>query len=204
MRGDIVVLATPEIAGLPAVISGLVAAGGMAAAMSTADGLLLAIANALSHDLYYKIVDPSADTKKRLIVARILLLVLGAAGAFVASLQLTSILGAVAWAFDFAASGLFFPLVLGVWWKRANTQGAIAGMALGFLAGTLYLVNIQWLGGDIWLGIDHLRFAIIGMPVSLVAMVVVSLMTKEPDAETQAMVDDMRIPKGETVLSATH
>ena len=204
MRGDIVVLATPEIAGLPAVISGLVAAGGMAAAMSTADGLLLAIANALSHDLYYKIVDPSADTKKRLIVARILLLILGAAGAFVASLQLTNILGAVAWAFDFAASGLFFPLVLGVWWKRANKEGAIAGMALGFLAGTLYLVNIRFLGGEVWLGIDHLRFAIIGMPVSLVAMVVVSLMTKEPDAETQRMVDDMRIPKGETVLSAMH
>ena len=204
MRGDIVVLATPEIAGLPAVISGLVAAGGMAAAMSTADGLLLAIANALSHDLYYKIVDPSADTKKRLIVARILLLLLGGAGAFVASLQLTSILGAVAWAFDFAASGLFFPLVLGVWWKRANKQGAIAGMALGFLAGTLYLVNIKWLGGAEWFYIDHLRFAIIGMPVSLVAMVVVSLMTPEPDAETQAMVDEMRIPKGETVLSAMH
>jgi cation/acetate symporter len=204
MRGDIVVLATPEIAGLPAVISGLVAAGGMAAAMSTADGLLLAIANALSHDLYYKIVDPSADTRKRLIVARILLIILGAAGAFVASLKLTSILGAVAWAFDFAASGLFFPLVLGVWWKRANTQGAIAGMALGFLAGTAYLVNIQWLGGEVWFGIDHLRFAIIGMPVSLIAMIVVSLMTPEPDAETQRMVDDMRIPKGDTVLSATH
>ena len=204
MRGDIVVLATPEIAGLPAVISGLVAAGGMAAAMSTADGLLLAIANALSHDLYYKIVDPSADTRKRLVVARILLVLLGAAGAFVASLQLTNILGAVAWAFDFAASGLFFPLVLGVWWKRANTQGAIAGMALGFLAGTLYLVNIRFLGGAEWIGIDHLRFAIIGMPVSLVAMVVVSLMTREPDAETQRMVDEMRIPKGETVLSAMH
>ena len=98
MRTGIVVLATPEIAGLPYVISGLVAAGGMAAAMSTADGLLLAIANALSHDLYYKIIDPMADTKKRLIVARVLLVVIGAAGALVASLKLTGILGAVAWA----------------------------------------------------------------------------------------------------------
>jgi cation/acetate symporter len=204
MRGDIVVLATPEIAGLPFVISGLVAAGGMAAAMSTADGLLLAIANALSHDLYYKMIDPKADTAKRLIVARVLLLAIGAAAAAIASLKLTSILGAVAWAFDFAASGLFFPLVLGIWWKRANTQGAIAGMALGFLAGLAYLIHIRFLGGEIWFGIDHLRFAIIGMPVSLVAMVVVTLMTKEPDAETQAMVDDMRIPKGETVLSSAH
>ena len=91
MRGDIVVLATPEMAGLPYVISGLVAAGGLAAAMSTADGLLLAIANALSHDLYYKVIDPKADTSRRLVVARVLLLFIGAAGAFVASLKLTSI-----------------------------------------------------------------------------------------------------------------
>jgi len=204
MRGDIVVLATPEIAGLPYVISGLVAAGGMAAAMSTADGLLLAIANALSHDLYYKIIDPKAETKTRLIVARVLLLGIGAAGAFIASLKLTSILGAVAWAFDFAASGLFFPLVLGIWWKRANRPGAIAGMSLGFLSGTAYLYAIQWGGMTPWLGIDGLRFGMIGMPISLVSMVVVSLMTEEPDAETQAMVDELRIPKGETVLAAKH
>ncbi|MCY3880213.1 MAG: cation acetate symporter [Rhodobacteraceae bacterium] len=203
MRPDIVVLATPEIAGLPYVISGLVAAGGMAAAMSTADGLLLAIANALSHDLYYKIIDPKADTRTRLIVARVLLIVIGALAAFVASFRLTGILGAVAWAFDFAASGLFFPLVLGVWWKRANRAGAIAGMVFGFLAGTLYLYYVRFAGGDPWLGIDHLRFAIIGMPVSLVAMVVVSLATAEPDAETQAMVDEVRDPSGKAILDRT-
>ena len=204
MRGDIVVLATPEIAGLPYVISGLVAAGGMAAAMSTADGLLLAIANALSHDLYYKIIDPKAETKTRLVVARVLLIVIGAAGAAVASLKLTGILGAVAWAFDFACSGLFFPLVLGVWWKRANRQGAIAGMLGGLLAGTWYLYMVRWGGMDPWIGIDHLRFGIIGMPVSLVCMVVVSLMTAAPDKETQDMVDATRIPKGETVLASSH
>ena len=204
MRGDIVVLATPEIAGLPYVISGLVAAGGMAAAMSTADGLLLAIANALSHDLYYKIIDPKAETKTRLVVARVLLIVIGAAGALVASLKLTGILGAVAWAFDFACSGLFFPLVLGVWWKRANRQGAIAGMLGGLIAGTWYLYMVRWGGMDPWIGIDHLRFGIIGMPVSLVAMVVVSLMTAEPDKETQDMVDATRIPRGESVLASSH
>ena len=204
MRPDIVVLATPEIAGLPYVISGLVAAGGMAAAMSTADGLLLAIANALSHDLYYKIIDPKADTRTRLIVARILLIAIGALAAFVASFRLTGILGAVAWAFDFAASGLFFPLVLGVWWKRANRAGAIAGMILGFAAGTAYLYYVRFAGGDPWLGIDHLRFAIIGMPVSLIAMVVVSLVTAEPDAETQAMVDEVRDPTGKAILDRSH
>ena len=203
MRPDIVVLATPEIAGLPYVISGLVAAGGLAAAMSTADGLLLAIANALSHDLYYKIIDPKADTKHRLIVARVLLIVIGAAAALIASLQLTGILGAVAWAFCFACSGLFFPLVLGVWWKRANTQGAIAGMVCGFVAGSAYLYYV-YNGGTPWMGIDHLRFGIIGMPVSLVAMVVVSLMTPAPSQEVQDMVDEVRIPSGETILGAKH
>ncbi len=204
MRGDIVVLATPEIAGLPAFISGLVAAGGLAAAMSTADGLLLAIANALSHDLYYKMIDPKADTKKRLIVARVLLIVIGAAGSAVASLKLTNILGSVAWAFDFAMSGLFFPLVLGVWWKRANRAGACAGMGVGLAVGSWYLYMVKWGGMAPWWGIDDLRFGIIGALASVIAMVAVTLMTAEPDKETQAMVDEIRIPRGKTVLDVTH
>ncbi len=201
MRPDIVVLATPEIAGLPYVISGLVAAGGMAAAMSTADGLLLAIANALSHDMYYKIIDPNADTRKRLIVARVLLVGIGVAAALIASLRLTGILGAVAWAFCFACSGLFFPLVLGIWWKRANAAGAIAGMVVGFVAGTWYLYHV-YTGGTPWFGLDHLRFGIIGMPASLIAMVVVTLLTPAPSKEIQDMVDEVRVPTGGTIIQA--
>jgi len=204
MNADIVVLATPEIAGLPYVISGLVAAGGMAAAMSTADGLLLAIANALSHDLYYKMIDPKADVKRRLIVARVLLVVIGAAAALVASLRLTGILGAVAWAFCFAMSGLFFPLVLGIWWKRATTAGAIAGMLGGLGAGSWYLYMVYAGGMAPWWGMDHLRFGIVGAGVSLVLIVVVSLLTPAPDKATQDMVDEVRIPKGETILGSSH
>jgi cation/acetate symporter len=204
MRPDIVVLATPEIAGLPYVISGLVAAGGLAAAMSTADGLLLAIANALSHDLYYKMIDPQADTRRRLIVARVVLVFIGVAAALIASLQLTGILGAVAWAFNFASSGLFFPLVLGVWWKRANTEGAIAGMIGGFTAGSLYLYLVYTKTITPWFGLDDLRFGLVGMAVSLVAMVVVSLMTREPSKEIQDMVDEVRVPGGRTILAAGH
>ena len=201
MRGGVVVLATPEVAGLPYVISGLVAAGGMAAAMSTADGLVLAISNALSHDVYYKMINPKADTAKRLMVARVLLVVVGIFGAYIASMRLTGILGSVAWAFDFAMSGLFFPLVLGVWWKRATRQGAIAGMIGGLASGTAYLIYVgpKFMAMTPWLGIDHLRFGLIGAPVCLILMVVVSLMTDEPDAKTQAMVDEIRIPSGKTV-----
>jgi cation/acetate symporter len=207
LNPDIIVLATPEMAGLPYVISGLVAAGGMAAAMSTADGLLLAMANALSHDLYYKIIDPKAETKKRLMTARVLLLVIGAAGALVASMKLTGILGAVAWAFCFAMSGLFFPLVLGVWWKRANRAGAIAGMVVGLGAGWWYLLAVrnpkEWYGiAQPWLGLNDLRFGIVGVVASLIAMVVVTLLTAEPDEETQRMVDEVRIPRGKTILGS--
>jgi len=203
MGGKAVVLATPEIAGLPYVISGLVAAGGMAAAMSTADGLVLAIANALSHDLYYKIIDPKAETAKRLIVARVLLVIIGFAGATIAAMKIQGILGSVIWAFDFAMSGLFFPLVLGVWWKRANSQGAVAGMLLGLLSGTAYLIWVRNGGAGFW-GVTQLTFGIVGSAVSLVSMVVVSLMTKEPDAKTMAMVDEVRIPSGKTVLGRQH
>tara|TARA_B100000686_G_scaffold212631_1_gene219566 strand:+ start:1134 stop:2972 length:1839 start_codon:yes stop_codon:yes gene_type:complete len=206
MRGDVVVLSTPEVAGLPYVITGLVAAGGMAAAMSTADGLILAIANALSHDIYFKIIDPKADVRKRLLVARSLLIVIGAAAAYIASMRITSILGAVAWAFDFAMSGLFFPLILGVWWKRATRQGAIAGMIAGLGSGTAYLIYVypKFMGNPAWLGIDHLRFGIIGASVCLVVMVVVSLMTKAPDKATQKMVDEVRVPSGRTILGKQH
>ena len=203
MGGKAVVLATPEIAGLPYVISGLVAAGGMAAAMSTADGLILAIANALSHDLYYKIIDPKAETAKRLVVARVLLVVIGFAGATIAAMEIQGILGSVIWAFDFAMSGLFFPLVLGVWWKRANREGAIAGMALGLISGTAYLIWVRN-GGSGFLGITQLTFGIFGSAVSLVSMVVVSLITSAPDAATQKMVDEVRVPSGKSILGKQH
>ena len=203
MGGKAVVLATPEIAGLPYVISGLVAAGGMAAAMSTADGLILAIANAISHDVYYKIIDPKAETAKRLLVARVLLVIIGFAGATIAAMEIQGILGSVIWAFDFAMSGLFFPLVLGVWWKRANRQGAIAGMLGGLIAGAWYLVWVRT-GGSGFLGITQLTFGIFGSAVSLVLMVIVSLMTAEPDKATQKMVDDVRVPSGKSILGKSH
>jgi cation/acetate symporter len=132
LDNDAIVIATPEIAGLPYVVAGLVAAGGLAAALSTADGLLLAIANALSHDIYYKMIDPNAPTSRRLVVARVLLVVVAIVAAYTASFRPADIVAMVAWAFSLAAAGLFPALVLGVWWKRTTTAGAIAGMITGF------------------------------------------------------------------------
>jgi cation/acetate symporter len=141
---DIIVLATPEIAGLPYVISGLVAAGGLAAALSTADGLLLAISNALSHDIYYKMINPKASTGTRLIVSRVLLLLVAVIAAYTASTRPQGIIQMVAWAFSIAAAGLFAPLVLGVWWKRATSTGAVCGMIAGWGICVFYLVGTQY------------------------------------------------------------
>ena len=141
---DVIVLSTPEIAGMPYVIAGLVAAGGLAAALSTADGLLLAIANALSHDVYYKMIDRNAPTARRLIVARILLLLVAVAAAYTASTKPADILSMVAWAFSLAAAGIFPALVLGIWWKRASTAGAVWGMILGFGICVYYLVGTRY------------------------------------------------------------
>ena len=118
-------------------------------------------------------------------------------------MEIQGILGSVIWAFDFAMSGLFFPLVLGVWWKRANREGAIAGMALGLISGTAYLIWVRT-GGSGFLGITQLTFGIFGSAVSLVAMVVVSLITAEPNAATQKMVDEVRVPSGKSILGRQH
>jgi cation/acetate symporter len=141
---DVVVISTPEIAGLPYVITGLVAAGGLAAALSTADGLLLALANALSHDIYYKIINPNAPTKQRLIISRVLLVIVAVVAAWTASTRPTDIVAMVAWAFSLAAGGLFPALVLGVWWKRANKAGAVAGILAGFSVTLFYLVITRY------------------------------------------------------------
>ena len=127
-------------------------------------------------------------------------------------MEIQGILGSVIWAFDFAMSGLFFPLVLGVWWKRATRQGAIAGILAGILSGWAYLLWVYpkfsmaiWgVVNEPFLGIDHLRFGMIGAPVCLVVMVVVSLMTKESSPATQKMVDDTRIPTGKAILGKQH
>jgi cation/acetate symporter len=146
IHADVVVLATPEIAGLPYVIAGLVAAGGLAAALSTADGLLLALANALSHDVYYKMINRDAPTKQRLIISRVLLLMVAVAAAYTAGNMGADILFLVAWAFSIAASGLFAALVMGVWYKKTTNAAACWGMAAGYIITMVYLIWSEFYG----------------------------------------------------------
>jgi cation/acetate symporter len=196
--GDIIVLATPEIAGLPYVISGLVAAGGLAAALSTADGLLLTISNGLSHDIYYKTVDPQASTQKRVTISKLLLLVVALVAAYAASLKPGDILSLVGAAFSLAASALFPALVLGVFWRRANQQGAIAGIVAGFSVCVYYMLHTNpTLGGSSanqWFQIAPLSAGVFGVPTGFFTIAAVSLITPRPDQRTLALIDHLRSP----------
>ncbi len=203
--GDIIVLATPEIAGLPYVISGLVAAGGLAAALSTADGLLLTIANALSHDLYYKMIDPNAPTARRVMISKALLLVVALAAAYVASLKIADILFLVSAAFSLAAAGFFPALVLGIFWKRASKWGAVLGMIAGVSITFYYMATTQvWMRGLFgvtgpvadytWFGILPISAGVFGVPLGFAVIIIVSLLTPAPKQEIQELVEHVRYP----------
>ena len=201
--GDVVVLLTPELAGLPYVISGLVAAGGLAAALSTADGLLLTIANSLGHDLYFKMIDPNATTVSRVTVSKILLLVVALLAAYVAAQKPADILFLVSAAFSYAAASFFPALSLGIFWKRATGLAASLGMISG-LGVTFYymLLNQPWLRStfgitspiQLWWGIEPISAGLFGVPVGFAVIVFVSLITPRPSQLSQALVDHIRYP----------
>ncbi len=201
--GDIIVLATPEIGGLPYVISGMVAAGGLAAALSTADGLLLTIANALSHDVYYKTIDPNASTARRVTLSKILLLVVALAAAYVAAQKPADILFLVSAAFSFAAASFFPALVLGIFWKRASSIAACIGMVGGLGITFYYMVTNQpWLRGvfgvtspiDLWFGIAPISAGVFGVPLGFALIIIISFFTPAPNAKVQELIEHVRYP----------
>ncbi|RZJ22953.1 MAG: cation acetate symporter [Haliea sp.] len=203
LGGDIIVLITPEIAGLPYVISGLVAAGGLAAALSTADGLLLTIANALSHDLYYKMIDPNASTVSRVTVSKIILLIVALSAAYVAAQKPADILFLVSAAFSLAAASFFPALSLGIFWKRATGIAASLGMLCGLgVSGYYMVVNQPWLREvfgitspvRLWWGIEPISAGIFGVPAGFVVIILVSLVTRPPSRQTGELVEYVRYP----------
>ena len=195
--GDLIVLATPEIAGLPYAITALVAAGGLAAALSTADGLMLTISNSLSHDVYYKMLDPKAPTSRRLFISKALLLGVAAFAAYITSLKPGDILFLVGAAFSLAASAFFPALALGIFWKRANKTGAITGM-LGGLGVCMYYMYITYpffgVNAPLWWGISPISAGIFGMAVGFAGVIAGSLLTAVPEQSVQDLVDYVRYP----------
>jgi cation/acetate symporter len=201
LNPDVIVLATPEIAGMPYVVSGLVAAGALAAALSTADGLLLTITSAMSHDVYYRIIRPDASTQFRLVISKSMLLVVAILAATVAAQKPGTILSMVSWAFSIAGSAFFPALVLGIFWQRATRAGALAGMLVGLLLTIYYILRVEfdsipWLGISgfhmaPWFYIQSTSAGVFGVCAGFLTIVVVSLLGK-PDPAAKSFVQGIR------------
>lgn len=201
---DIIVLSTPEVAGLAPVVIALVAAGGMAAALSTADGLLIAMSSAVSHDIYYKIINQDATQRQRLIVARVTIFVAAVIAALLGIYPPGFVAEVVAIAFGLAAASLFPPIFLGIFDRRMNKEGAIAGLVVGLLF-TLVMVILMRahvvLGVsdpylDTFLGIEAQGIGIVGAALNIVVALIVSRRTPRPPAEITEMVEEVRLPMG--------
>lgn len=202
---DITVLANPEIAGLPNWIIALVAAGGLAAALSTAAGLLLVISTSISHDLIKKQFAPNISDKKELLIARIASLFAVVVAGYFGINPPGFVASVVALAFGLAASSFFPAIVLGIFSKRMNREGAITGMVIGLAITSYYIARFRlgWIGNpqtstenDWWFGISPEGFGTVGMLVNFAIAFVVSKFTAPPPASVQDIVENIRIPSG--------
>jgi cation/acetate symporter len=194
ISNDIVVMATPEIANLGLFVIGLVAAGAMAAALSTAGGLMLSISSSFAHDIYYRVLRPNSTEKNRLSVARWTIVTATLLAGLIALNPPGAITQIVAWAFALA-TGTFFPaLVLGVWWKRSNSKGVIAGLLVGLGVTLTYIFAAKY-GGFTILGIIDTGAGVFGATAAFITNIVVSLLTAAPSQKLQDDVMDLRYPE---------
>ncbi|OUR99081.1 cation acetate symporter [Flavobacteriales bacterium 33_180_T64] len=199
---DIMVLANPEIAKLPNWVIALVAAGGLAAALSTAAGLLLVISSSVSHDLIKKVINPKITEKGELIAARLSAVAAVCVAGYFGINPPGFVAAVVALAFGLAAASFFPAIILGIFYKRMNKEGAIAGMIVGIVAMLLYMMKYKlgWFDdvlpdkSEWWLGISPEGFGSIAMLINFIVSIVVMKFTKEPPIEVQAIVEDIRIP----------
>jgi cation/acetate symporter len=210
INNDILVLASPEIAGLPAPIVGLVAAGALAAALSTASGLLLVISSSVANDVYHKRINPGADEKQQLLVARIAMGIAVLLAGWLGTNPPGFAGEVVALAFGLAAASFFPILVLGIFWKKCTAAAAASGMAVGIGVTMAYFVWTLpsesapiFLGNDPILNIEPIGFGVIGMALNFIVVIAVSQFTKKPTPVMQALVEEVRYP-GRTELVAKH
>lgn len=198
---DIMVLANPEIAGLPAWVIGLIAAGALAAALSTAAGLLLVISTSIAHDLLKKNFRPNISEKSELLAARISAGVAVCIAGYFGINPPGFVAQVVAFAFGLAAASFFPAILLGIFWKRANREGAVVGMILGLAFTVSYIVYFKFIQPDLnlpthWLfGISPEGIGTVGMLLNFSVTIVISLMTKPPPESVQAMVEQIRLPE---------
>ncbi len=200
INADLIVLSTPELAGLPYTIAALIAAGGLAAALSTADGLLVVIASAIAHDVYYRIINPKSSPATLMAFGKGLVVVAAALSALAAMPRLALIAQMVAWAFSLAASSFFPIILLGIFWKRANGPGAIAGIIGGMAVCVFYMYNNYLDPNFNVLGITHLGSGVFGLTTNFVLTYVVSKLTAEPSKEIQELVDHLRHPQEDDAM----
>lgn len=199
---DIMVLANPEIAKLPNWVIALVAAGGLAAALSTAAGLLLVISSSVSHDLIKKMIKPNISEKGELVAARLSAVVAVCIAGYFGINPPDFVAATVALAFGLAAASFFPAIVLGIFSKRMNREGAVAGMMVGILLMLFYMTKFKfdWFGGgtkeDWWFGISPEGFGTVAMIVNFIVSIVVSKFTQKPPKEVQEIVENIRIPSG--------
>ena len=196
---DIIVLANPEMAGLPKWVIALVMAGCVAAALSTAAGLLLVLSTSVSHDLMKKIINPNISDQQEIRYARMASFgALALAAYFGINPPSSFVAKTVAFAFGLAASSFFPTLIMGIFSKKINKQGAIAGMICGIGFTLSYIVHFQFLteSKDYWLGISPEGIGFLGMFINFIVAFVVSSMTPPPPQRVQELVENIRIPKG--------
>ncbi|MFN2343363.1 MAG: VC_2705 family sodium/solute symporter, partial [Desulfonatronovibrio sp.] len=194
---DIIVLASPEMANLSPWIIGLMAAGGLAAALSTASGLLIVISSSVSHDLYYRIINRQATEKQRMLVGRIMVGVGVLCAGYLGINPPGFVAQVVAFAFGLAASSFFPVIILGIFTKWVNREGAIAGMISGIGFTMFYILQTRFFGADPWFfGITAEGIGTIGMLINFAVTMSVSKFTKAPPAEIQELVENVRSPRG--------
>jgi cation/acetate symporter len=199
---DIMVLANPEIAGLPNWVIALVAAGALAAALSTAAGLLLVISASVSHDLIKKMINPNISEKGELVAARLAAVVAVCVAGYFGIHPPDFVAATVALAFGLAAASFFPAIVLGIFSKRMNKEGAISGMSVGILLMLFYMMKFKfdWFGGgtkeDWWFGISPEGFGTVAMMANFVVSILVSRFTPTPPKEVVKIVENIRIPSG--------
>ena len=192
---DIIVLSTPEVANLAPWVIAFVAAGGLAAALSTASGLLLVISSSIAHDIYFRMINPGASEARRVFVGRIMVgIAITIAGYFGVNPP-GFVAQVVAFAFGLAAASFFPVIILGIFDKRTNREGAIAGMITGLLFTTIYIIGVKFYGMPTWFfDVSAEGIGTVGMILNLVVSWVVSRLTPPPPEEIQKMVEDLRSP----------